>query len=169
MSIPSNSTSIPPKFHVLSSKIRCLFLQNSTSLLPKFDVYSSKIPCLFLQNSNLYVTHSFPSTTKNEKWRHVRKQWSCMCGECKRICDKTNLRLNFVYIHEEIRSNYVRGKHVAFQFRPCAVYSTCLSKERSPKYKNDNFTCYLYDEKSGHTLKKEDYLPIIFEKREWRK
>jgi len=43
----------------------------------------------------------------------------------------------------------------AFQFRTCAVYSTRRSKVRSPKYKNNNFTCYPYDDKTGHILKEK--------------
>jgi hypothetical protein len=111
---------------------------DSMPLPPKFDICSSKIPiCTLLRVSHLQL--------RKGKWRHVRKQWSWMCGECKRICDKTNLfnykfRPNIVYIHEEIRSNYIRGMLPAFQFRTCAVYSTRTSKERSPKYKNNNFT-----------------------------
>ena len=93
-----NSTSIPTTFHVYFSKIPCLFLQNSTFIPPKFHVYFSEIPICTL------LTVSFLQR-RNDKWRHVRKQWSWMCGECKQICDIPNsfqfkLRPNFVYIHE---------------------------------------------------------------------
>ena len=161
-----NLMSIPPKFDVYSYKIPCPFLQNSMSVPLKFHVYSSKILICTLLTVSLLQW-------RKDKWLHVRKQWSCMCGECKRICDKKNsfhynLRPNFVYSHEEIRSNSIRGKLAAFQFRTRALHSTRISKERSPKYENNNSTSFLYDEKSGHILKKVDYLPSIFEKRVWR-